>query len=165
MKKNILLPAFVLFALMLSQPSMAREFAEIYTDCGLGAMIAPKSDAVAAVTNVTWDSGTTAITSDMSSPDTCQGGKQKTAAFIHESYEHIEKDIARGSGGYLDTLLAFSGCQASARPAITKALRGDFSKLVADPAYSGMSRYKQANALYDLYHARIANFSGPCSIG
>lgn len=46
-----------------------RAFADIYTECGLGTMIAPKNAAVAAVTNVTWDLGTTAISSDDSSED------------------------------------------------------------------------------------------------
>ncbi len=69
--------------------AMAREFAEIYTDCGLGAMIAPRTPAVAAVTNVTWDLGTTAISSNISSPDSCMGGQAKMAAFIKDGVKPL----------------------------------------------------------------------------
>lgn len=163
--KKIVVSLFVLSAAVVSQSSMAREFAEIYTECGLGAMIAPKHEAVAAVTNVTWDLGTTAVSSNISSPDTCQGGKTKTAAFIHDSYEHIEKDLAVGNGSYLSSLLALSGCQGEARAAIGSGLRSDFSTLVANPAYPNMTRLERASDLYDAYQARIAEFAGSCSIG
>lgn len=163
MKNKALLSAVILSAITVSQPSIAREFADIYTECGLGAMIAPKNETVAAITNVTWDLGTTAISSNVSSPDTCQGGNKKAAAFIYDAYEHIEKDLARGSGTYLDTLLALSGCQAGARPAITSALRADFSNVVANPGYAGMARYDQASGLYDIYQNRIVDFASSCS--
>lgn len=151
--------------LAFSQPSVAREFVDIYTQCGLGAMIAPTNGGVAAITNVTWDSGTTAISSNISSPDTCKGGKAKTAAFIHESYGHIEKDLARGSGSHLDALLTLSGCRTETRGAISAALRKDFSTVAAKPDYSRQSRYEQANSLYNILHARIgASFSNSCSV-
>lgn len=68
--------ASVVLLLAFAQPASAREFADIYTDCGLGALIAPNNGAVAAVTNVTWDSGTTAVSSDASSAESCKGGKK-----------------------------------------------------------------------------------------
>ena len=81
------LAAVTVLLLTIPQNSQAREFADIYTECGLGAMIAPRNEAVAAVTNVTWDLGTTAISSDISSQDSCQGGKVKVRVFINNSYE------------------------------------------------------------------------------
>ncbi len=91
----------LLSAVTLTQPAMAREFADIYTECGLGAMIAPRNEAVAAVTNVTWDLGTTAVSSNVSSPDSCSGGKQKAAAFIHDAYASLKTDLASGYGAHL----------------------------------------------------------------
>src|SRR3989338_2196679 len=99
--------AFV--ALAFPQPALARDFADIYTDCGLGAMIAPRNDAVATVTNVTWDLGTTAISSNISSPDTCVGGQARLASLIHDSYNDLEKNLASGSGPYLDALIMLAG--------------------------------------------------------
>lgn len=165
MLKGIKISAFaVLVLLAFSQPTMSREFAAIYTECGIGAIIAPRHPGVAAVTNVTWDLGTTAISSNITSPDTCVGGKEKTAAFIYDSYESLEKDLASGSGTYLDTLTTLTGCEPQVHQELTDALRNDFAIMVADPRYTDQSRFKQAKDLYDVLYKHIdGNFSGFCS--
>ncbi|MDX1764119.1 MAG: DUF3015 family protein [bacterium] len=145
----------VLSSLIFAQPGMAREFADIYTDCGLGALIAPRNDAVAAVTNVTWDLGTTAISSNASCPDSCQGGQQRSAAFIHQSYPSLEKDLARGSGKYLDTLFALSGAAPEDQPALAEALRSEFTNAVADASYTEQTRFEQAQVLYNLLYKLV----------
>jgi hypothetical protein len=143
MKKTMLGAAAAAMLLVAGQAS-AREFADIYTDCGLGAMIAPKNGAVAAVTNVTWDLGTTAISSNASSADTCQGGKVKTAAFVFQQYAQLEKDLAQGEGKHLAALMTIAGCPAGA----AQTLRANFAAAVASPAYATKTRYEQAEALY-----------------
>ncbi len=156
------LGTFVLVLLVLGVVSKAaaeREFADIYEECGLGAMIAPKNPAVAAVTNVTWDSGTTAISSNISSPDTCGGGKEKTAAFIHDSYKALENDLASGEGTYLDTLMTLSGIHESSKLKFVQALRSDFAKIVAEPGYSVQSQFEHAQALYNLVYKHSAAIS------
>ncbi|OAD23790.1 conserved hypothetical protein, secreted [Candidatus Thiomargarita nelsonii] len=134
--------------LAFSQSSMAREFADIYTDCGLGAMIAPTNSAVAAVTNVTFDLGTTAISSNLSSPDTCNGGQEKVASFIYNAYEPLEKDLASGSGTYLDSLMLLAGYTQDQEK--LEVLRNGFAKIVANPSYVDQNRFEKAKALYDL---------------
>ncbi len=145
----------LLGAAAFTQPVMAREFADIYTECGLGAMIAPRNEAVAAVTNVTWDFGTTAISSHISSPDTCVGGQAKTAAFIYDSYKSLETDLASGYGTHLDTLMTLVDYQSQAQQDLTKAVRADFTEIVADPSYTERSRFDQAQALYNLLYKHI----------
>lgn len=138
-----------------SQPAMAnRSFAEIYTDCGLGAMIAPKNDAVAAVTNVTWDLGTSAISSNITCPESgCPGGQQRMAAFIYNSYEPLENDLAKGHGRYLETLIELAGFEsAEAGQEFIEALRNDFATVVAVSDYSDQSRFKKAETLYNLVY-------------
>ncbi|MBF0490993.1 MAG: DUF3015 family protein [Candidatus Omnitrophica bacterium] len=139
----------ILVFLAFTQPAMSRDFADIYTECGLGAMIAPRNAAVAAVTNVTWDSGTTAISSNISSPDTCKGGQPRTAAFIHQSYPALEKDLASGNGIYLDTLAVLAGHSASDKTQFIASLRSDFSKVVASAGYSDKSSFEKSEALYN----------------
>ena len=114
-----------------SQTASAREFGEIYTQCGLGAMIAPTNNVVAVVTNITSDLGTTAIISNMSSPDTCKGGKARTAMFIHESYDAIASDLSRGEGKYLTSLAALNGWDLTKQTAMKEELRAGFAALVA----------------------------------
>ena len=155
--KVITIAAMGLF--LFSQMGLAREFADIYTECGLGAMIAPRNTAVAAVTNVTWDSGTTAISSNISCPDSCNGGQEKVASFIYESYESIEKDLAKGNGNYLDNLLALTGYDAQAKKEFIIALRSDFKNIVADPSYTDKSHFEKAEGLYNLVYNYINNIS------
>lgn len=145
------------------QPASAREFADIYTQCGLGAMIAPTNDAVAAVTNVTWDLGTTAISSNISSPESCQGGKGKKAAFLHDAYAQIATDLARGGGQHLTTAMTLSGCQASSHAALATALRQDFAAATATAGTQ--TRFQQAEALYNMIDSRVQrDFASTCRI-
>lgn len=151
MLKTIKVFAVAVLALMAySLPAQAREFAAIYEDCGLGAMIAPHNPGVAAVTNVTWDLGTTAISSNITTPDTCAGGKEKTAAFIHESYESLASDLSSGSGAYLDTLMVLAGVDTQSKQQFTESLRADFAAEVARPDYSAQTRFEKAKALYNI---------------
>lgn len=144
MKKGILFAASAALFLAAGHAS-AREFADIYTECGLGAMIAPNNSVVAAVTNVTWDLGTTAVSSNASSADTCQGGKKKTAAFIYEQFTQIEKDLAQGQGKHLAALMSIAGCDVGTE----QTLRAGFTESVAKPGYGVQSRFERAEALFD----------------
>lgn len=150
----------------IAPPSMAqdREFGDIYTECGLGAMIAPNTPGAAAVTNVTWDLGTTAISSNISSEESCQGGEESTAMFIHDAYDDLEKDLAAGEGTYLSTLMSLVGCEGEAGSVMTSTLRGDLAEAVADPGYSGQTRYQKAESLYNMVQGRLAaDMAGTCS--
>lgn len=149
--KTVKLSLAAMTALMLTtaQDSQAREFADIYTECGLGAMIAPKNEAVAAVTNVTWDLGTTAISSNISSADTCVGGKAKVASFINDSYKNIEQDLAAGNGEYLNTLATLAKADSETKDEFIAKLRKDFSSIVASNEYNSLTTYQKSEKLYN----------------
>ncbi|HRK55931.1 MAG TPA: DUF3015 family protein [Burkholderiaceae bacterium] len=152
-----------LVSLGVAQTAASREFADIYTECGLGAIIAPTNHVVAAVTNVTWDLGTTAISSNVSSPDSCAGGKAKQAAFLHDAYPQLEGDIARGQGPHLDALLALTGCQPSVHADWVRAVRADFASVAANAAYSSQSRFDQAQLLYNIVQQQTSGqFATAC---
>lgn len=126
-----------------------RTFGEIYTDCGIGAMIAPKTEAVAAVTNVTWDLGTTAISSNISSPSTCRGGKARMASLIYSTYPSMESDVAAGTGENLDSLVALAGCNGDRSASYVKALRADFARKASADGYANFSRKAKASRLFE----------------
>lgn len=132
--KKVLSIASIAFALALAPISsvQAREFADIYTECGLGALIAPTNTAVAAVTNVTWDLGTTAVSSNVSSAESCQGGKKKVVSLIHNAYPQLTADISKGQGSNLDALTVAAQCEQSAGTKFKTQVRYEFSRLVAD---------------------------------
>ena len=134
------------------QSVVARDFAEIYTECGLGALIAPRNEVVAAVTNVTWDLGTTAISSNITSPQTCIGGYGRVASFIYQSYESLAQDLAIGKGDYLNALVTLSGCSKADKSVLVEAIREDFAALVAQPDYKEKTRYQKSEALYNIIY-------------
>ena len=154
MKRKILATMLALSTISVSNIS-AREFADIFCECGLGAMIAPNNPAVAAVTNVTWDLGTTAITSNISSPDSCMGGKEKTAAFIYQSYDEIEKDLAMGSGAYLDMLVTLAGLEEVEKEDFVNNLRKDFTTLVSNSSYEKSDLKIKSENLYNLLYKNL----------
>jgi len=144
--KTALLTGVMTFAF--SAGADARTFNEIYTDCGLGGMIFQNVRVAAVVSNIVWDFGTTAISSDITSPSSCMGGKAQTAAFIYRSYEALEADIAAGEGDYLDALAVLTGVEQKA--AFAASLRRDFALYVNSDDFSKQTRLQKTSTLYDL---------------
>jgi len=138
--------------LLMTQSVQARDFGAIYTDCGLGGLIGAQvndrtiGNVLAIVTNVTFDLGTTAVISEVSSPDTCAGGSAAVAAFIHQSYDALEQDLASGEGKYLAALKTLSG----GGEAFELELRSAFAETVASSDYTKQTRYAKSESLYNL---------------
>lgn len=159
-KKLIILTILAALASPLAvcaESGQKREFADIYTDCGLGAMIAPSNNAVAAVTNVTWDLGTTAISSNISSPSTCVGGKQKMASFIHESQDMLFSDLANGTGKYLDALVAIAGVEKTKKDKFISSIRLDTGVFVQSKNFEKSTRFDRAERLYNIINDNISS--------
>ena len=93
-----------------------RSFAQIYSDCGIGAMLFSGDDdssrTLAIISNVTWDWGTTASSSNASSEENCTRKSHMAAAFIHQHIDRIESDVARGEGEHLAAAGELLGCGA-----------------------------------------------------
>lgn len=103
---------------------------------------------MAVVTNVTWDLGTTAVSSHLTSPNTCKGGQARTAAFIYQSYPQLENDLAQGQGEHFATLLSVAGCPAETHASVGSELRHQFAESVAHPSYASQTRYELAEQLH-----------------
>jgi len=142
-------------SLTLAQTATAREFADIYIDCGLGAVIAPRTPVVAAITNVTFDLGTTAISSDISSPETCSGGQARMAAFVHDAYESLEVELAAGEGKYLDSLTALAGIEQDDKAAFVQNVRKQFAQSVAAADYTRQTLFTKAETLYNILNQEM----------
>lgn len=162
--------AALLFAstMVMAQGAYAqRDFGQIYVECGLGALIAPNTAWVAVVTNITWDLGTTAISSELSTPESCKGGDSQAAAFIHESYEPLAMDLAQGNGDHLAALMAIPGCDASVQPELSNAMRADFAEMVGQTNYSNMNQMEKSEGLYNIFQKNLntQQFAASCNIG
>ena len=146
----------LLIVVAFAQPVMAeREFADIYTECGLGAMIAPTNTTVATITNITWDLGTTAISSNISCPDSCKGGQEKMAAFIYESQDLLVNELANGSGEYLDALTVLAGVETDQKEHFISVLRDDVRDVVTTSGFVAQSRFEKAEVLFKIVNSGI----------
>ncbi|UQB43008.1 DUF3015 family protein [Thiomicrospira microaerophila] len=145
-----------------------RDFGQIYSECGIGGMIGfgisndhSTAKPLAIVTNVTWDLGTTAISSNISSPATCSGGKERTAAFIYQNYPQLETDLAMGEGQHLISLLNVAGCSASAQADVVSGLRADLAASASQDSYASKTRFEKSEVLHSQLSQRMAT---SCSI-
>lgn len=131
-----------------------RSFGQIYSECGLGGMLGTEvggqaGKAVAVISNVTWDLGTTASSSNMSSQDNCSSYDAEMASFIYNGFDSIEQDLANGSGLYIQALAKLSN--QNEKDFILKA-RMEFSKIVASNDYLSLTRYQKAQKLYNIVY-------------
>lgn len=121
-----------------------------YKDCGIGAAIFSDTAWAAAISNVIWDLGSTALTSATASPETCSASSVKTAKLINESYDSIALETARGSGEHLSAVLTVAGCSTFQQPSAVTAIRASMSEQVTDDSYANMSNLDKSAAYYSI---------------
>lgn len=147
------------------QSAVARDLGDIYTQCGLGGLIAQQTPWLAVTTNIVWDLGLTATSSELTTPESCKGGKPAAAALILQAYPALERELAQGRGEHLDALLAIASCDEGARANVTAALRTDFGALVNAAVYPQQTRLEQANGLYQAFTEQVeGSFAGSCNL-
>lgn len=128
--------------------SADRDFAEIYKECGLGALLFPDDPIIAVVTNVTWDLGTTAVISELSTPESCKGNSAMMASLVIDAHPQLEQDLSVGEGDYLASMVQLMGCEGSEAQA-TAALRRNFAETAALGTYFETDALGKAEALYN----------------
>jgi len=119
----------------------------IYEECGIGALLFPDWAVGASVSNFIWDYGTTASTSGLTTPDSCKGGKAKLAFYIYQSYDSIEKDLAKGDGKYLDMLVVLSE-KTGEKERFVQDLRENLREAVESNCYSCKDRLEKAKLMF-----------------
>ena len=129
------LSAAVLAGAFLAAPAQAQNI-NPWQQCGIGAMIFPDNGAAAAVSNIIWDLGTTAVSTKISSQESCAGANVKTAMFIQQTFPVLEQEIAQGEGEYVAAVLNVRGCDATAHADIVTAIRNDYAQKPATDAQS-----------------------------
>jgi hypothetical protein len=116
--KKIIITAAVL-ALSALAPAQAQEKKlNAWQHCGIGAMIFTDNGVAAAISNIIWDLGTTAVTSASASEESCKGSRAVTARFVTETYNELENEIVSGEGAHLSAMLTLMQCDAIATPVI-----------------------------------------------
>lgn len=124
-----------------------------WADCGIGAMIFTSNGGAAAISNIIWDLGTTAVSSNVSSQESCESDRAKTAMFIKATKSTLDQEIAMGEGEYLTAMLNTRGCAAANHSEIIVALR---EELAEKPSNS-------AEELYNTLESEVnENFNNVC---
>jgi hypothetical protein len=144
--------------LFLSSNADARN---VWRECGIGGMLFKQTAWAAITSNVIWDLGTTATSSNVSSDELCEGPTASTASFINETYANLEEEIAVGEGQYLAAMVEMMGCDSGAAAQVVKGVRGDFSTRVSQSDYLNSSQSDNAEAFFHstMAHAQSANCS------
>jgi len=130
-------------AVLLTPQAEARSLEKIFTECGIGAMIFKTTPAAAAISNIIWDLGTTATSSDISSQESCKGKSAEIAMFIGSTYDNLEVEVASGKGQYVETLAQMSGKSVAE-------IRKEFGKVVTSEDYTTMSKIEKADSLHTI---------------
>lgn len=118
-----------------------------FVECGIGAALFPDLHWAAAISNVIWDLGSTAVTSALSSPQMCNAKKVKTATLILETLPELEKDLAMGDGEFVVALAGTMGCSAH-KDTIVADMRQSYAKQVANVDYVRETTPQRATAMY-----------------
>jgi hypothetical protein len=134
-----------------------------FSDCGIGAALFPDTAWAAVISNVTWDVGTTAVTSAVASPNTCNGGRTETASFINSTFASLEVDTAVGEGKYLEALADVMTCDAAVRPQLFSQVRMGLADAMTTPEYAEMETVKKAEIYFNIAdNLARKDFEGAC---
>ena len=152
MKLKCLALAAAIAAVPAVAPTASAQQREInpWLDCGIGAMIFQETAVAAAISNIIWDLGTTAVTSNVSSPESCAGKRVQSAMYINTTYAKLETETAIGSGDYMTGLANVMGCKAEAREPLFARVRLDMASTMAKPGYADLDKTKKAEAYFNV---------------
>ena len=150
--KRIITTATAIVALSLASTHTFAQDSKVklnpWQDCGLGAMVFPDNGVAAAISNVIWDLGTTAVTSASASEESCNATRVQTARFVTESLPNLEEEIVKGEGQHLTAMLNLMGCAAAQQNIVSTAIRNDFSSVMTHATYSEMDVQQKAESLF-----------------
>lgn len=157
------LTSLIAALLIVALPGVSSAAKNPWMECGIGAMIFTDIPVAAAISNIIWDLGTTAVSSNASSEDTCKGTSVAAARFIQETYANLEEDTAKGDGKHVRAMLNIAGCNAASQPAIISSIRSDFEKVVSNENYADKSRTEKAQDYYHIVNNKISgDFAQAC---
>ncbi|MEX2374084.1 MAG: DUF3015 family protein [Dehalococcoidia bacterium] len=161
MRKATMMFALMVLAGVAADDVLAQNGPNPWRDCGIGAAIFADNPTAAAISNVIWDSGTTAVTSATSSAETCSGDAVRTAQFIDQTYPVLAMETAAGEGEHLTALFQIAQCEPEAEAEVSTALRGSFSAIVGREDYVSAEHADRAFWYYTAFGEVVAE-SGRC---
>ncbi|MFO7909641.1 DUF3015 domain-containing protein [Halomonas sp. BLK-85] len=135
----------------------ANEDINPWQHCGIGAAIFDDNETAAALSNVIWDLGTTAVTSATISPDTCNGQNVNVAKFIDATYEQLAMETAMGDGEHLSAALDLMNCGSDSSASVITHLRSDLEDASAATGYADQAHADKAFQYYNSLNQAAAD--------
>ena len=133
--------------LLSTTPAHSQEVNNGLAQCGIGAAFFPNSSTAAVFSNVIWDLGTTAVSSQTSSPSTCAGAQNTATAFIHETYPVLEEQFVKGGGQHVAALLNILSCETSLHSDVISSVQSDLSVSLQTTDFASASRVEKSQKL------------------
>jgi len=121
-----------------------------WTQCGIGAMIFDDTPVAAAISNVIWDLGTTAVSSATMSEGSCSGKETAAAIFIQETYGSLEVETAMGNGENLAALMDIMNVQDSQKSEVIASMRTQMGQWISSEKYGQMDQTTKAQTFYSI---------------
>jgi hypothetical protein len=160
MKLTLVAATSAVLLSLVTSPTVLAQSGSInpWKHCGIGAMIFDDNGTAAAISNIIWDLGTTAVSSNISSDSSCKGSRVAAAQFINDTIVTIEEETVSGHGEHLTAALNMMGCDAEAHSAIIEQVRTDI-----DLDIEGNSA--KAEAFYLQLDAKVSgDFAAQCKL-
>jgi len=136
----------------------------LFTDCGIGAILFPSVTWAAAISNFIWDYGLTATTSAVSTPTSCRGDNVEMAKFIIETLPELEKDIAMGGGDYMDAIASIADCKQDYQSQLSENIKNTYYQYTNSAEYSQNNQVQQSFNMYWSIKSAVNNSQGQCQI-
>lgn len=147
--KKLLSALTISTAVMASAPAMSADL-NPWKSCGIGAMVFDDNGTAAAISNVIWDLGTTAVSSNISSQDSCNGKDAKMAAakFIQTNHASLESDIATGNGEHLAGLADILAVENAEQ--FAQSMKQSYAQALSQTDFVAMTDTQKAQAIYSM---------------
>ncbi|WP_192035967.1 DUF3015 family protein [Halomonas sp. YLGW01] len=125
--------------------------------CGIGAGLFDENGTAAAISNIIWDSGTTAVTSATMSPETCNSKEVEVARFVDETYDQLAMETAMGEGEHLTAALGLMNCGGEVSQGVVSQLRADLQQASAASDFAEQDHADKAFQFYSSLNQAAVN--------
>ncbi|WP_017444654.1 DUF3015 family protein [Gayadomonas joobiniege] len=136
----------LLAASFISSNAMADDKINPWKHCGIGAIIFDDNGTAAAISNIIWDLGTTAVSSKISSADTCEGKNVVAAKFIQDNFDRVLEETSQGQGEHLTAMLEMLEVNTANQPQVITAIRTKMANQLANGQPTAQSYYSSVMA-------------------
>lgn len=118
------------------EPVKKQKVENAFTQCGIGAALFPKNEGLALLSNIIWDLGTTAVSSQTTSQDACAGNLTTAAIFIDHTYPVLEEQFVKGEGANIAALMDIMDCAEPSRQSIVAQIQDGLASSFADANFT-----------------------------